>query len=678
MKKAILILLYSFLFSVTSVYSQVKEVGKDSLLLNLSEVEVNATKVKSPVMALNKGRVVWDLENINKLPQILGQADPMRYSQTLPGVQTNNEYDGGLHIYGCDNTHNHVGIEGVPLYNVNHLLGFFSMFNTSHFQSFAMEKSAVNAEFPNRLGGKVSMQLPDEIPDSVNGDISLGLISSQGTINIPFAQKNMISISARLCYINLLYGNALKIEDSRFKYTFGDINATWQHKANDNNKFLVSFFAGEDRAAVYEQYYQADMGLVWDNMMLMGQWEHKFGSPATMTNTLYYTEYKNNFQINQEAINLELPSRIGGIGYKGELKMRNIDAGVEAIVHNIKPQVPIISGSYNSANNYATQNLITQEYSGYADYRYMFNDDIILNAGLRGSLYVDDRSKPHFGVDPSLSLLINKPKWDFSATLSTRHQYIYQTGFSSMGLPTEFWATCNNENKPQKGFNVISTFGYKIMPGLQVSAEVYYKKLKNLVEYNGNILDFVQTDYAIENQLYHGDGHNYGVNVMLSLSLGKFSGWMSYNIGRALRTFDDKGLVGEYPANHERISELNVVGEFDINKHWSLGATYVFASGTPYTAPEHFYVFSGNVIAQYGEHNACRLSPYSRLDLSVNYKFAIFKTKESGLNLSIYNVLSRANQLYWIWKISKTGVLTYGPASFVVNVLPSISYYIKF
>ena len=136
--------------------------------------------------------------------------------------------------------------------------------------------------------------------------------------------------------------------------------------------------------------------------------------------------------------------------------------------------------------------------------------------------------------------------------------------------------------------------------------------------------------------------------------------------------------MGEYPANHERISELNVVGEFDINKHWSLGATYVFASGTPYTAPEHFYVFSGNVIAQYGEHNACRLSPYSRLDLSVNYKFAIFKTKESGLNLSIYNVLSRANQLYWIWKISKTGVLTYGPASFVVNVLPSISYYIKF
>ena len=62
----------------------------------------------------------------------------------------------------------------------------------------------------------------------------------------------------------------------------------------------VSFFAGEDRAAVYEQYYQADMGLVWDNMMLMGQWEHKFGSPATMTNTLYYTEYKNNFLNSRE------------------------------------------------------------------------------------------------------------------------------------------------------------------------------------------------------------------------------------------------------------------------------------------------------------------------------------------------------------------------------------------
>ena len=70
-----------------SVYAQAEEVGKDSLLLNLSEVEVNATSQKLPLQTFNKGRILWELENINTLPQILGQADPIRYSQTFRGYR---------------------------------------------------------------------------------------------------------------------------------------------------------------------------------------------------------------------------------------------------------------------------------------------------------------------------------------------------------------------------------------------------------------------------------------------------------------------------------------------------------------------------------------------------------------------------------------------------------------
>ena len=410
----------------------------------------------------------------------------------------------------------------------------------------------------------------------------------------------------------------------------------------------------------------------------MSRWDHSFGNSWKMSNTIYYTGYKNKFKLNQESIEFNLPSKINDVGYKGHVKQRNLDIGLEAAMHKIIPQSPNLRGAYNSSNNYNKQILATQEYSLYADYRYPLTDDVVISAGLRNSLYVDNEHELYYGIDPSVSMSVNKNKWDFSATLSTRHQYIYQTGFSSMGFPTEFWMTCDEKNKPQKSENVVVTFGYKIKQGMRVSAEVYYKKMKNLIEYNGNILDFIQTDYNLNNHLYQGDGRNYGVNIMLSASVGDFCGWLSYNLGRALRTFDDKGLVGEYPANHERISELNIVGTYDINKHWNIGATYVFATGTPFTAPEHFYLFSGNIIAQYGEHNACRLTPYSRLDMSINYKFNISRLKESGLNLSVYNILSRSNQLYWQWKISEGKELIYRPVSFIVNVLPSISYYIKF
>ncbi len=667
----------SFLTLFLDVYSQ-DEVGKDSLLLNLEEVEVSGTAVRSRVQPFNKGRISWDLKDINTLPQILGQSDPVRYSQTLPGISTNNEYDGGLHIYGCDNTHNQIGIEGVPLYNVSHLLGFFSIFNTSHFPDFSIDKTAVNAGFPNRLGGAVSMNLPKEIPDSVNGDISLGMISSQGTLDIPLGRNNMVSLSARLCYVNLLYSRALKIDDSRLKYSFGDINALWLHKFGEGNTLTVSFFGGRDYAEMQESNFLSSAGLKWSNLMMLAKWERRMGNGAMMKHVIYYTGYENRFGLDQESIEFKLPSKISDIACKGEIKRRNFDLGWEAVLHRITPQSPRVEGSYNTVNDQESQILATQEYSLYADSRFPLSEDVVVSAGLRGSLYVDNDKKSYFAIDPSVALSVYKSRWDFSAALSVRHQYVYQTGFSSMGLPTEFWMTCNNRYKPQKGLNLIATLGYKINGNLRASAEMYYKHLKNLVEYNGNILDFVQTDYDIDNHLYQGKGRNYGINLMLTASAGKFSGWLSYNLGRALRTFHDKGLDGEFPANHERISEMNIVGTFELDRHWSFGATYVLASGTPFTAPEHFYVFSGNIIAQYGEHNACRLSPYSRLDLSANYKFMISQKYESGLNLSVYNVLAKSNELFWQMRVRNGDELAYRPMSFVVNIMPSVSYYIKF
>ena len=647
---------------------------EDTLSYYLKEIEVGEKLTQ--VKALNKGRILWNLEKINELPQILGQADPIRYTQTLPGVQTNNEYDSGLHIYGCDNTHNLIGIDGVPLYNVNHLLGFFSIFNTSHFPSFTINKSAFNAEFPNRLGGLISMDLPKEIPDSINGDFSLGMISSQATIQIPIGKRNMISVSARTCYVNLLYGNALKIDNSQFKYSFGDINATWLYKHDKKNTFTLSFFRGQDDAEMNEYNYLANMNLKWNNLMFSAKWEHMLQNTTKTNHSIYYTGYNNNFRLNQETINVNLPSSISDIAYLGKFQKRDFIIGVNAILHRISPQAPEISGAYNTHNKPEKYN--TQEYSLHLDKLFSLPNDIAINTGLRSSLYIDDNNNTHFAIDPSFSLSMNKSKWNFSTTLSTRHQYIYQTGFSSMGFPTEFWMTCNNKYKPQKGTNLVSTFTYRFTPELHLSTEIYYKFLQNLIEYNSNILDFIQTEYTLDNYLFQGSGRNFGINLMLSFSAKKASGWLSYNIGRALRKFNDRGLNGVFPANHERISELNIVGKYDINKYWSLGTTYVFATGTPFTAPEYFYIMAGHLMTQYGEHNACRLSPYSRLDISINYKFKTAYFKESGLNLSIYNVLFKSNELFWRWKITDGKEFEYSPTSFTFKIIPSLSYYIKF
>ena len=71
-----------------------------------------------------------DMSLIQGLPKILGNTDPVNFIRNLPGVQTNSEYDAGIHIYGNDNSHNDISIGGVPIYGATHLFGFFSVFKS--------------------------------------------------------------------------------------------------------------------------------------------------------------------------------------------------------------------------------------------------------------------------------------------------------------------------------------------------------------------------------------------------------------------------------------------------------------------------------------------------------------------------------------------------------------------
>ena len=84
-------------------------------------------------------------------------------------------------------------------------------------------------------------------------------------------------------------------------------------------------------------------------------------------------------------------------------------------------------------------------------------------------------------------------------------------------------------------------------------------------------------------------------------------------------------------------------------------------------------------MAEYGEHNASRLSPYFRMDLSVNYNFLKEKQKEFGVNLSMYNVTSHSNDLYHRFSYNKENeTYVYKPVRFIMKLLPSVNVYHKF
>lgn len=659
------------MLSVTWATAQVPDSLRNVFL---DSVTVKSYRHTSAVKSVNMGEFVWNVPMLNKLPQILGNADPIHYTQMLPGVQTNSEYKSGINIHGCENSHNGILINDVPIYNTNHLLGFFSVFNANHFSEIRVKKSFSASAGLNRIGGILNLLQEEKVSNDLEFDLSLGLISSQGTIKVPITSKTSLKFSGRSSYINMLYGRWLSNDDFNLKYSFSDFNFSFLSKISDSHALLVDYYGGRDKGDFRDKSYAANILANWGNQMGALHWDYS-SEGLKVRNSFFSTFYYNEMRLSMPKVQAKLPSNILDLGYKLKISKSKWIIGCDFIYHKINPQRIDIQGLYETAEKDAQSHEST-ETSVFGEYHYVLNKYYSAKAGCKVNLY-NISQKTYFNIEPSLSLGYDDKTRKLSLNYSLGHQYLFQTGFSDVGLPTEFWISANKMNPPQyaHSFTVNSSYSF-LRNRYNVSVDLFYKKLYNQIEYFGSILDVVNQKYSLQQNLLHGKGVNWGFSMLFHKCTGKLSGWFSYTYTKAKRSF--AGLGNNYSASHERPHDFKMLLSYNLNKKWDLGATFVYASGTPFTAPESFSLVNNNILINYGEYNACRLKPYMRLDWSINYKFKSNTFKEHGINLSVYNTLCNENELFWKIRVSDDKSFAYRPISFVVDVLPSISYYCKF
>ena len=679
-----------FIYVVFSILKGVSAEMPDTLNhYGLQAVEIRGKRLRSQLREI-EGTSIISMSLMDEMPHILGNADPLHYAQLLPGVQTNSEYDAGLHIQGCDNSHNYVSLGGAPVYNAAHLLGFFSIFNAGHFTEMSLQKSPVSASFPNRLGGRVDMLTPTwlAVEDSlsvgaVHGELSVGPMSSQGTLRLPIGKRSLLLLSARAAYLNLLYSKWLEVDGDEVKYDFSDYNLSYITQLDDANVLKIEGYWGYDKMKIGQASHGLQGKLKWNNTMAALHWysRSKHGKNEgrkdwLMEQMVYYSRYANRLNVNEYSFQVGMRSFIFDLGYKGYFSCGKWRMGAEVVRHQLLPQDIGISG--NLANYQTdTQHQQSMEASAYLQYCQPLGENLLMELGARVSGYHCQKSfcrvMPHlkFNYDLSQSAKLN-------LNLGIRNQYLFQSGFSSAGLPTEFWFAADQNHRPQYAYHAALQGEFWFAEKeYRLSVETYYKWLMNQIENNSNMFDILFSSYSFDGSLLHGKGYNYGLNLLLEKRRGKLTGWLSGSLGRAMRKFDGAQYQGWYPAGHERIYELNAVATYRINRRVSLGTTYVLASGTPYTKVNYAYLMSGNLVTEYGPHNGSRVKPYMRLDLSVSYDFATKGSVRSGINFSLYNVTMHGNDLFYRIKVYDNHV-RYNGFKFLMPIMPSINYYCKF
>ncbi len=630
-------------------------------------------------------RMYIPLAALENAPKVLGFSDPLKYLQALPGVQTTNEMQGGLFVDGTGSSHTQVQIDAAPIYNPSHLLGLYSMFNNLHFRTMEFSRRAGTAG--NRLGAQVVMRSDTVRPKKVSAKLAAGLIGSQANVRMPVFENSVLSVSARATYLNFLYGDLLDrfMDGNSLVYGFKDVNANWTSRFGQKDVLNVSFFDGMDKANILIPGDDSNIRSNWENMAASATWEH-----ATENGHIDQSVYRTSYFCTLNTYSFDnaytLPGGLTDMSYELDgvrfFGGNILKYGAKVSRYGFRESVPEISNA-GQADRGHNVNLSSWSYTAHADFEWCLNMNNMVEASLLGSRFTGNADGDVFNnLDPSVSFthtFNDRAGSMLKIEAGTSHQYLHLFGYTSNGLPTEFWLPADAGIRPEwSRYCSLNFEGGLFDNAIGISAELYCKSLNNLVEFNNGILDVFFENYSMRDGLVTGNGYSYGMNLMIRKDRGRLNGWISYAYGRAFTKVS--GADAFTPTYFERPHDLNVRINWKAFGKWTFGADGLFCSGTPFTMPKYIYFLNEGYVIEYGSHNNARMPANWRLDLSADWNIRHDEKCSYGLNFSLYNALCNENVMYYYFgRIYHKEAPTYAMKYFVVTpiCIPSISFHIE-
>ena len=290
---------------------------KLSSSVTLEEVTITAERtgdVRSSQMSAN----VMTVEKIKSVPVMFGEADLIKALQLMPGVQSGSEGNSGMYVRGGGPDENLFLLDGVPLYNVSHMGGFFSAFNTDAVKNVTLYKGSFPARFGGRLSAVLDVTQNNGNDKELHGNLSVGLISAKFNLEGPLVkEKTTFSLSMRRTYAELFIIPAIMwlndatseepegptvAQNAKFDagYWFYDINAKLSHKFSDRSRLYASFFMGDDKIhgkvhTVTSLDEDINLGFAnkWGNLVGALRWNYELTPKLFLNLAAHYTQYHN-------------------------------------------------------------------------------------------------------------------------------------------------------------------------------------------------------------------------------------------------------------------------------------------------------------------------------------------------------------------------------------------------
>lgn len=671
-----------------------------------------------------------DTRSLNRGFAVLGTPDLLKTLQSLPGVSSGMELFNGFYVRGGDGSDNLFLVDGVPMYQVNHVLGLFSSFNTDMIDNVDFYKGGFPARYGGRLSSVVDVSFRDGSFTKWKGTAAIGLIDGRFQIEGPIVKdRTSLNFGIRRTWFDVAKALAApfvkgKIDEdvmAASRYDFTDMNLKLVHLASDADKLTLSLYYGHDlsnaKMSLDNQDAEVDTGagststesdmnfrLKWGNAVASLRWDRRLlGTSWEMTSKAYYTNYTSNMSIASDMrekmtdeegyvqrveINLDETNfvRIHDAGltsdwfYKG-FDGHNIRLGACVATHISDPQrnyslalkqngIKVDGESNSSGLHY-----LGGEMGLYAEDEMQIGSWLTVNLGLRDNLYIVE-NKAYDYLEPRVALRAEvSPALSFKSSYAMMSQFTHQVSACYIDLPTNLWMPSTSIVKPMLSHQFV--LGGTLVPlnGLSFDVEAFYKKMDNLYEYSGASTMLPQLD-KWEQSYIRGEGRAYGMEVALDYETPKFLGSIYYTLSRSERFFKEF-YWSWYPDRNDNLHKLTVSATYRFNKGFEAYASWNYHTGNRFTGVSaSVWGDNGTDADIYDVPNSYHLPDYHRLDVGLNWTRQLRGGRTRTLNISIYNVYNRVNAMFGLIDYEEGRM--FGSAVGVIPIIPTFSYSWRF
>lgn len=400
---------------------EVKVNLKDSQTLNiklsdntlLDEVVVSSRSRNDNISNVTMGVEKLEIQEIRRVPALMGEVDVLKVIQLLPGVQSTSEGGSGFSVRGGSPDQNLILLDNTPVYNPSHMFGFFSVFNNDVISGVELYKGDIPVKQGGRLSSLVDVNTISNAPKKVTGTGGIGTISSRLMLQGPIGEKTTWVVAGRRTYADLFL--KLSSDEALRKSTlyFYDLNGKLTHRISQNDKIELNIYNGND-------VFGSEPGdFNYGNSAASLTWSHTFSEKLFSKYSFNLTDYKYGLKSKLEGSEAEWRSSITDYMLRVDFIQPinpafNLAYGLSSTLHQFKP-AKITTPQYPSHEVPGSRSL---ESGIYLSNEQKISDEISLKYGLRWSVFQNTGSSTVYRYDD---------QYQVSDTIDYKSGKIYQT-----------------------------------------------------------------------------------------------------------------------------------------------------------------------------------------------------------------------------------------------------------